>query len=273
MVKLELTPLQASELRKHYIEELDRLQKRSTEILTLLKAIGHDPADFESPVSKATTAADKEEEGKKVEAPGWSEYIIKLLSERKRAVSRIQIFNSYQNEYNIDFPDPKAAKNTLSQALHYLTNVKKLIVGSARKGKHGHVYKLVENRKESIEEKQKTKKLLKEVKEVKRKTDSEEKNPPKYKKVKSEISDEDVPEEKYMNLIVAALSGEKRILNRNEFLDYAMTTFNEPPKRKISTRGKLIKALSYMTKETGQLKKTNKPGETGTYFGLAEWFD
>jgi len=262
MIKVNLTTEQAAELRNYYIEELERIQKRSAEILNLLKAIGqeHSTVEPSAPAKPKEKPSQESSEQKSVESktkpPGWSEYIIKLLSERERAVTRDQIFKSYQKEYDVNFPDPNAAKNTLSQALHYLQNTKKLIEGTPRKGKRGNIYRLIEVKEAGAEEKKKPLKSRKEKKG----------RPEPVKKVAP-------PDDQYANLIIETLGIEKRVLNRDEFVQFALEKIQEAKGHKIATRGKIAKSLSFLWKETGQIKKTKKADASGTFYGLSEWFD
>jgi len=264
MVKIELTSEQASELRQHYIDELEKLQQRSNEILALLKAISPEPATAETTDIKPAEEPASTGNQEKQSAPGWSDYILKLLSERKRAVTKDQIFKTYQQEYKVNFPDPNAAKNRLSVALHYLQNKKQLIDSTPRKGKRGNLYRLVEETPPMIE-----KAIPQEP--VQSKPDVE-----KPKEVKVEKSGQtatvESPEKKFIQFIIDTLKKEKRIFNRDELLKYAMVNLGIPPQNKKSTQKKITDALTYMVKESGSLKKTKKEGKKGVFYGLVDWF-
>lgn len=148
MVKVNLTPNQAAELKMHYINKLEKIQQRSSEILSLLKAIGQESGEtVQTWTEEEKGTTDQKGQDDKSVKPRWSEYILKLLRERKRAVTSDQIFKSYMKEYGVNFPNPKPVKNTLNVALHYLQNKKKLIEGTPRKGKRGNIYRLAEEKK------------------------------------------------------------------------------------------------------------------------------
>ena len=286
MIQVDLTPEQAAELKVHYTRKLEKIQERTSEILNLLKAIGEEPvATEQTRAEQQRETTEQKVRDEKPTKPKWSDYIIKLLKERKRGVSSDQIFKSYMKEHGVAFPDPKPVKNTLSFALHYLQHTKNLIEGIPRKGKRGNVYRLATEKKPEVEVKQPpAPEKKKPVMEEKKLPAPEKKKPlpekPKKAKPKkappakpAKTSDIDTPETKYIQFVNDTLQKEKRILNRDEFVRYAMVYFNLPQRNKISTRGKVFKTLVYMEKDAGTLKKAKKKNQKGIFYGLSEWFD
>lgn len=271
MTKVKLSPRQAAELNLLYLNELEKIRQRSAEIIALLKALdqpGDDQA--ESLAQKDEKPSETEIQEQKTEPPKWGEYIMKLLNERQRGVTVSQIYKSYIKEYGKVIEDEKAAKNRLGQALHYLQNTKKLIEGSNRKGKRGNIYRLIQEAapKPKVESKSTSTPVKPKATRTKKAT------PKKAEPEKAPVTPpEEMPEEKYLQFVEDTLNKERRILDRNEFVKYAMVYFNLPLRNKISTRGKVIKALNYMTKDSGALKKTKKKNQNGTFFGLTDWFE
>lgn len=271
MIKIDLTPTQIKELRNFYIGELERINQRKAEIISMLKTIGE-----ESAVEETTTVASYVEEpavAKETKAPGageeeksksgkppegrirWSDFILDKLKENDKPITLDEVFKAYQKEHNIKFPDFKAAKASLSQSFHYLQYNKKQIESFPRKGKRGNFYKLVENKGGSQVVKEKP------VRQAKAKKKEEPKKTT------------HAPKNQWADFIVDTLNKTKKVLNRNEILDLAMRHFLISPKHRISTRGKLSPVLSHMANKTEQLKTVKKPDERGKYYGLAEWFD
>ncbi|MCB0807215.1 MAG: hypothetical protein KDC05_15565 [Bacteroidales bacterium] len=268
MIKVELTSEQVRELRNAYMDELDKLQKRSEEVLALLRAIGQGtdvndpqtkPQKVESPSKETQQEVSTEKQAvatKPVPAekrPGWSDYILKKLSESKKPLTKVDIYKAYQKEFNYSFPDPAAAKNTLGQTLHYLRNVKKMIDSEPREGKRGHTYTLVDNTDLPVKKKIKAPKPEKEL---------SKENP----LVKEE-------NEKWSRFPVDALTEAGRPLMRDDFVRMAFPHFNILPKHRISTRGKVSKALRKATKDEGSVVKVKIPDHVGTFYALSEWVD
>ena len=145
MIKVELTPGQAEELRNHYILELEKLQERSAEILRLLKSMGHETGTEKHPVKEAqaeTPPPPPQTREEKTTNPRWSQYVVKLLKEKGKPLSKDQIFKTYEKEHNVNLSNSKAAKNSLSQSLHWLKTQKDMIISRPRKGKRGNLYEI-----------------------------------------------------------------------------------------------------------------------------------
>lgn len=272
MVKVELTTKQAEELKNHYILELEKLQQRSAEILSLLKSIGQESASafptdsgrIAKPLpvaaAPATTAPSQPAEnkpkrrGRPTNNPPWSEYVVDLLKEKEKPLTKEQIFKTYQKQHGINLAGSKSAMASLNQALQRLRVRKNLITSIPREGKRGNFYKLNTNPVAPVEEK----KPAQEVKEVKAVKKPTEEKGSKYN---------------WPQFIVDTLIKTKRVLTRKDFLNHAMVHFSIPDREKSATLGKISPVITQMVKGSKRLKTVKKPGFRGSHYGLVEWFD
>ena len=265
MVKVDFTEKEVRELRKFYVNELENIKERKREIHLLLRLLGHEPAEKTFPqtarektvsedVDKFISPAHKTEPSilhteDLTHQPRWGEYIIQKLKKNDRPLSMEQIFNAYQKENKVDLSKSRPAKTSLLQALDYLQTNENLIESVRRKGHRGQFYQLAKYLPAPVN----SKRLPKKKKKAK----------PTFEK----------PEKQWIKFILDTLNKNENPLTRDELVEQAFDYFSIPTRHKISTRGKISKALTYMINETGQLKKTKKNGEAGVLFGLSGWFD
>jgi len=270
MVNIELTSQQAEELKNFYVIELEKIQKRADEIKGLLTKLNSTTV----PIATSTTKQVSEKTHKKItvqnldeinlhkeseaHSPKWGDFIIQVLQEKQKPLTRKAITKLYEKHYNTNIT--KSKRSGMEQALARLRVRNKKIQSIQTEGKKERLYGLTEwADKSSL--KTKPEKIVK------------------TKKATSMIAikrDKRLPANTTYNwpqFIIDTLSKTKRVLTAKDFLQRAMVHYTIPKHDIVSTRGKLSPALSNMEKNTKKLKTVMKKGITGRCYGLTEWFD
>lgn len=251
MVQIDLTPKQVEELKNHYILELEKLQQRTSEVMGLLSRLVHGQV----PPLPATTENKKEVKEKETSSPtgklNWTDFILQLLKDKAKPLTVGQIIKEYQKQYKVNLSGSKTALSSLTQALFRLRSKQNLITSSKRKGKKGNIYSLVKQPDTAVVTTQpkKSDKVVKKEKELPANTKS-----------------------KWPQFILDTLTKQKRILSVNEFVKYAMVHFELPAHDKKVTGKRIGPVLSHMVKTSKKIKSTRKAGQTGTFYGLTDWF-
>ena len=277
MVKLELTPDQAVELKNFYVIELKKLQTRVDEIKGLIEKL--DPktiinlpsATAErrvntkkdiSAVPQTDTPSNKEE---KTKTPNMGSFVIQLLQEQNKALTKEQIFKLYQKHYNLKLNKSAAAYRTLGRTLSRL-RVEKIIQSIKKAGTKDHLYSLtkwsdMKGTKTSPEKIAKAKKAdSKPAKKISEKKVSEKRISPNVKY-------------NWPTFVLDTLNKTKRILSAKDFVQHAMVTFNFSSKDNAIPKRNIPPTLSIMAGKSKLIKSIKKDGQSVNSFGLPNWFD
>jgi hypothetical protein len=248
MVNIVLTPQQAEELKSFYVIELEKIQKRADEIKGILNKLTVQPELIKTPATKQV----KEKTEKKISlknqkeitlhketeknTPQWGSFIIQVLQEKQKPLSRQGIAKLYEQHYNTKITNYKNIMNTIAQALYWLRVKNKKIVSIQKAGVKGKLYGLAEWGANPVN------------KTVTAKIPKAKKNKQSQRKQKTIVKPDNKPPinstYNWPEFIKETLNKQKRILNAKELLQYAMKHFELPAHEMISTRGKLSPALS-----------------------------
>lgn len=272
MVQIELTPKQVEELKDHYILELEKLQQRSSEIMGILNKLIHGPIRVEKPIEKPVETLTKRP-GRKVKVkkpaeqpekiikrrgrpsnnPDWSNYIIQILKEKDKPLSREQILKSYQKQNKVDLSASKGALVSLNQSLQRLRVKHNLITSTRLKGKKGSLYSLTGQSAKAVVRGRPRKQKEKPVVEKKQRAENSKHNWPQF--------------------IVETLEKNKRLLSLKDFLNHAIVHFNIPPHDKKATYGRISPVLTQMVNKKDKIRTAKKEGFPFKFYGLNEWFN
>lgn len=276
MVNIELTPQQVEELKNFYIIELEKIQKRASEIKALLDKLDSKPLDINEPVTLGNkvklktkvTAHDQkvfiEPKERKTKNPNWINYVVELLKEQNKPLTSKEIIQSYEKQHSIDLSNSKYSVNALRQALHRLRVKNNRITNIKVKGKTEKLYGLIEWVDKSVVEKTAKAKKIKPVENAnqKPKTIIKQVNKPPL-----------VLTYNWPKFIFETLNKTKRVLTAKDFLKYAMVYYSIPKHEMEKTRGKLSPSLSRLERISKSLKTCKKDGQPGRFYGLPNWFD
>ena len=272
MVNIELTSLQAEELKAFYVNELEKIQKRTDEILGLLNKLNSQPfkivASAKNHVNKKShkkiivnnieeIVLQKESEAKN---PKWSEFIIQVLQEKQKPLSRKVISKLYEQHYNKKITNSKSAQSGLLQALYWLRVKNKKIQSIKKDGKKEKLYGLTEWSANPIKKTITTK--ISKTKKVNRKPAT-----------KQTVQSSEKNTHNWNKFIFDTLNKTKRVMSLKELLQYAIVTFNIPKQGMVSTRNSLSPMLSNLVRKSKTLKSVKKEGQTGRSYGISNWFD
>jgi len=295
MINIELTPQQASELKKYYEAELEKIRAHENEIIELIKKLDinstskenkEDEKDNEKEVVKLKEQkeiinkqnaekpeppinkkpADDEKKDKNAFELNWYSFVIQILQEKNKPLGSDDMLKLYEEHSGNKIKDMKYARNKLGQVLYRLRHTKKRIRTIKQKGKKETFYALTEWPVTDIKI-NKEPLVIKEIGIVK--------TPPQVieRKIISKTTSGKRGQYNWPKFIVDTLNKTKRVLTAREFLKHAMIYYAVPKHEQERTRGKLAPALSRLEKVTKTLKTVSKKGQRSRYFGLSEWFD
>jgi|GEM_PF-6020362 len=183
----------------------------------------------------------------KIENPKWKDFIIQVLQEKQKPLSRIAIMQLYNKQYHNKILNSECAKSSLAGALNKLGKNKKIESLKLKKGSVV-LYALAEwNIKSSL--KTKPEKIVK------------AKQNPGYRTYD------------WNNFIIETLNEAKRIMSIKEFLDFAVMSLSIPEYKIVSSGNKLSRTLMMLVKKEKTLKIVKKEGQKIKSFGLTKWFD
>ncbi|MFA6922979.1 MAG: hypothetical protein WC223_01880 [Bacteroidales bacterium] len=279
MVNIELTPLQANELKNFYAIELEKIQKRAEEIRGLLKKLDDKHFSIKTPSASSSntptliksitvkpipqqnnTASIKK--GQKSKNPNWGNYVLQVMQEQNKPLTKEQILKLYQKHFNISFSNPATATNSLSQALQRLRVKRNLIQSIKPKGQKRKLFSLV-----NIKDKAPTKTNTNTEKIVKTKKIEPKTTIERNRKYPSNTT------YNWPKFIVETLNKTKRVLSVKDFLRHATVSLNIPKEGISSARNSLSPMLSTLVSKSKKLKALKKEGQTGRSYGLRNWFD
>jgi hypothetical protein len=295
MVQLNLTPKQVEELKNHYILELQRLQTRTAEIMSILGKLAQGdvtslPAPSEiTEIAAPATVQDSsaKRRGRPSNKPNITDFIIETLTENKKPMTTDQLIRAYKKKYQIDLVTMPGGMAAINQVLFRLRAKLHKIVSKSRKGKRGKVYALATEAVKSTANKKPTKAAkpkAADVKAAKPKT-PKIKAAPKTKKTKTAKAKQANAKKKTPQPSVKITSGrdwplfitetlhkQKRVLTLKELLGYAMVQFSIPAQEKKATLNEITAVLSAMLKAKDQIMSYKKEGSTLRHHALKEWF-
>lgn len=270
MVNIELTSQQAEELKNFYVIELEKIQKRADEIKGLLIKLNTSSV----PIATSTTKQVSEKTHKKITVqnikeitlhkeseahnPKWGDFIIQVLQEKQKPLTRKAITKLYEKHYNTNIS--KSNRSGLEQALARLRVRNKKIQSIKTEGKKEALYGLTEWEVKPIK-KTVTTKIVK-VKKDNPKT-----------AIKPTIQSPEKNTLSWPNFILETLNKTKRVMSLKEFLQQAIVAFNIPKHRIESARNSLSPMLSYLVRKSKTLKTVTKEGQAGRSYGISKWFD
>lgn len=273
MINIELTTEHAAEIKNFYVCELAKLQKRAVVIRELLSLLGAERAI--NPVKEnkenETTEAGKSKPAKpektkeipaedetKIKNPKWRNFIIEVLHEKEKPLSRKVIMKLYSQRNNVKLTDSKSARTSLEKALFKLRVKDKKIESIKKKGKKEALYGLIEWA---------GKFSVKTPKERIKKTKKDNTAPP------VEIIQKPLPDSEYnwTQFIQETIISEKRILSVPELIQYAFVKFELTEEYRKAIRNRISLTISEL-KQSKILKPAKKEGVDGLSYGPSEWF-
>lgn len=146
MIKIELTAQQVEELKSFYVIELEKIQKRANEIKELIVKLSSnidalpevDAVQLDKKIKIVAPVKYNKEitvQQKTIQpAQTWSSFILQVLQEQQKPLTRKEIAKLYENQYHIDISKSSSAQAALVQALYRLLHKTKRIVGTKTAG-------------------------------------------------------------------------------------------------------------------------------------------
>ena len=259
MKNIPFTESELKQIKEFYSQELDKLEKRTSEVKNLLKKF--DSADK---VEKATTVESKEVKVQAKKSGRKNATTVKADSKPAEVASSVPVKSTKK---------VKTAKVAKEKAAPKAKNVKakKAVkaapVATANAAKPAKSVKPVKAAKAP-----KASKAAKPAKATKVVKSAKASKPAKTDKgtTKREFSGRKA---NWSEFIINLLKSNNQLLPSRFFVDAAMKRNNLTEKDFIKTRGLIATKLSDMFKNTKTLMLFEQPGKKGGLYGLPEWFD
>ena len=260
MKSISLTENEISHIKELYSQELERLQKRSNEISSILTKL-KGPEDAETP-AKETKAIQKQDKVLKKTS--------KTLKENTKAQSSAKIAKVEKNDIRKEAEKPKAKRG---RPFAKKAEVKLETIAKGKRGRKPKAKELV------AVEPLKAKKAITVVKTAKAEKLA------KPAKVKKEVAKSETPakrgrkksinskKSRWTVSILEILEKEGKVLTSREILNQIMTIQKIPVADLGKTRSTVTGSLSDLKLETKRVKSISIPGQKAELYGLAQWFN
>jgi hypothetical protein len=292
MKTIPLTENEINHIKEMYAQELERLQKRASEISSMLKKLqGKMEAIEEKPIKKVEKAAVKAAKPakrkyarKNAETPVTVEKKVKTIEEKPKAKrgrpakkvevkagAKAEVKSEKKTGKKIKIAGKKTEKTAKTQITSKVENITKAKKGRPAKAKKGKPAK--------AQKASKAKNTVKVTKTAKTKKG----RPAKAARTKAASiavkgkrgrkKSESSKKSRWTTTIIDLLENQKKVLSSRAIVDEVMKRQNIPATEYSKTRSIVAGSLSDLVLETKRLKTVPIPGQKGKLYGLAQWFD
>ena len=300
MKTIPLTENEINHIKEMYAQELERLQKRASEISSMLKKLqGKMEAIEEKPIKKVEKAAVKAAKPakrkyarKNAETPVTVEKKVKTIEEKPKAKrgrpakkvevkagAKAEVKSEKKTGKKIKIAGKKTEKTAKTQITSKVENITKVKKGRPAKAKKGRPTKAKKGKPAKAQKASKAKNTVKVTKTAKTKKG----RPAKAARTKAASiavkgkrgrkKSESSKKSRWTTTIIDLLENQKKVLSSRAIVDEVMKRQNIPATEYSKTRSIVAGSLSDLVLETKRLKTVPIPGQKGKLYGLAQWFD
>jgi hypothetical protein len=297
MAKIDFTPKQIEELKNHYLQELEKLQQRSSEIIGILKNLVHEPVHFEKQIGTSVIkSALPAEESKAVIQTGEKkrrgrppastvepahpaeELQPPVLTEEKieRGVNRSgnPRWAAFIMQLLKEVGKPLSSEQIIdAYQMQYDLDIS--TSKPARQSLNQALHQLRVTKRQIISIKRPGRKAKLFALTGTQYIPSEDVQAEKKKKPDKSSGETSKTETKYnwAQFVLNTLAKTKRILSLKEFCNYAIVEYTIPANEKKATYGRISPILTQMVRRKDTIRTVQKDGFHFKYYGLNDWFN